>query len=272
MVTLRWAPLPSAAITSYNIYRSIVGFQATIPDDSLDGLTLILSLNGHANQTFTFDSGDPVARINATIQNGIAVLSDDARSFFVRASDEVNIIGGTALTLLGLSVRDITALSESTFITNIPVNADPLVVLEYDDPDGLLQDYYAISTVDTNSSESNLTDFIQPMTATGPLCTITGLIVDSQGNRIVDTTITATIETMPQTVSGAGIITTPVTVRTDSAGRFRLPLLQGALVRLEVPVLRYARVIKVPTTSTADFLTLPINRSYQFNDRDQAGG
>lgn len=273
MNILRWAPFPEADIASYHVYRSIIGFRALVltPPD-LDGKTLQLKMNGGTLQTITFDllSG-PVAKINATLTGGRAYTSiDDPLYFYVRsdvreAPGSVQIVGGTALVSLGLATRTITEKSEVTLIAVVAALLDPLLVVEYEDKDGVLQDWYAISSIDQLANESLKTAFLQPISTTGKICVLEGVIVDMQGVRVPDAEITARLIAHPQTGTDAvGITLGPVNTLSGPDGRFSLPLLQGAQVFLEIPAIRFSKNIGVPAKSFEFITDLLVDLDYRY--------
>src|SRR5208282_1509497 len=153
---------------------SIIGFEAPLGTPGVyNGLTLILNINGTGNQTFTFNGVDsPITTINATIVGGKAYLSYDGLNFFVRdnlrvAPGNIQIVGGTAVAPLGLSARIIAQLSENFLIANVPFNVNPDQLVTYIDQNGVLQDYYAITTLDPLDNESLKTPFRQAISFTG---------------------------------------------------------------------------------------------------------
>lgn len=271
MITLRWSQVPGADVASYRVYRSIVGFRATMaPLSTLSGKTLQLRMNGGPLQTFTFDGTTPIVDlINATITGGKAYASCDGASFFVRSNDRcdgsVEIVGGTALTDLGLSARIITAKSEEEMIAVVPAPSDPTEVVEYEDKDGVLEDWYRITSVNSFGVESQPTQYKQPIESSGPLCIIEGLVTDLRGIRLVDAEITATIQVPPERDHLSSFISKePVTVYTNPDGRFSIALLQGALIRLEIPAIGYSRYITVPEKSYINIKDARVDLDYQF--------
>lgn len=273
MNTLRWAPFPGADVVSYKIYRSMIGFRGTlVPVSSLNGLTLQLQMNGSATQTITFDGTTAIVdRINALLQGGRAyVSSNDPAYFYVRsdvrvAPGSINILSGTAHTSLGITSRLITEKSEWELISTVPAGSDPNAVIECSDPDGACEDWYAISTVNHMGDESAMTPPQQPMTYTGKLCVIEGLVTNLQGVRIPDAEVTATLIKYPQRFHKTPYITLdPVTVLTGSDGRFSIPLLQGALVELTIPAAGFSRSITVPD-KPCEFLTdIHVDLGYRY--------
>lgn len=249
-----------------------MGFRAPIvPLAALSGKTLQLKLNGGPTQTFTFNGTTPIVDlINATISGGKAYLSCDGNSFFVRSNDRcegsVEIVGGTALGDLGLSPRIITAKSEEEQIATVPAPADETELVEYQDCDGVLEDWYRITSVSSGGAESIPTEYRQSIQASGPLCIIEGLVTDLFGARIADAEVIATVQVPPERDCLSSFISKePVTVLTGTNGRFSIALLQGALVRLEIPAIGYSRNITVPEKSYIDIRDVKVDLDYQFN-------
>lgn len=263
MITLRWAPFPEADVLKYNVYRSIVGFCISVPGSlvGLNGLTLRIKFNEEADFTVTFNELDPIEeQINAVAIGGHAFLSDDSTQIIVRsdireAPGRVEIFGdSTALAFIGITARVITEKSEDKKIATVDALVDPNAVVEFSDPDGALQDFYAITSVDSQNNESLKTQYLQPITNTGPVCVLEGIVYDLQGARIPDALVKATIQTPPDhagNLSAGNISKEPVTVCTGPDGRFSLVVLQCALIHLEIPEVKFSHMISVPQQSFA---------------------
>ena len=261
MITLRWAPYPDANIAGYKVYRSFIGFTGVIPlAEDIDGKTLELEVNGGSLQTFTFNATDSVIdTINDTIVGAEAFPSiADSDEFIVRsqlrdAPGSIKIVGGTGLLDLGLTIRTISEKSESILISSLEALEDPSESLIYDDLDGALQDWYAISTISGVGSESAKTPYRQAIQFTGPLCVMEGVVTDLQGARLVDEEVKAKIIRMPQESPVRSSISKEwVSTLSGPDGRFSLPLLQGTIVKFEVPILKFSRNIRIP------------NKAYEF--------
>lgn len=273
MITLRWAPFPEANVANYKVYRSIIGFRAPLISlATMNGKTLQLKLNGGATQTITFDGTTPVVnKINATLTGGRAYTSIADNTYFLLRSDlreapgSVQIIGGTALAPLGLTARTISEKSEDLLLATVAALVDPLELVEYDDEDGALQDFYAISTLDSFANESLKTAYLQPIATTGKICVMEGIIIDVQGVRVPDAEITAQLVAFPQSQAPAsGIGVEPVSTLSGPDGRFSLPLLQGAQVILEIPVLKFSKTIAVPAKSFEFITDLGVDLDYRY--------
>lgn len=268
---LRWAPLPGADIASYKVYRSIIGFHTNLPTPAtVAGKTLQLKMNGGSLQTITFSgSASLVDQINAVLLGGRAYLSYDTVSFLLRSDircgdGKVEIVGGTALGDLNLTVRTITEKSEDELLATVPAPVDPDAVVEYEDPDGVLGDWYAISVVNSMSQESTKTPWRQPITASGPLCIVEGLVITLQGARIPDAKVIATVQVPPESTEVISSISTqPVETLTGPDGRFSLPLLQCALVRLEIEAIGLSRMITIPEKSFVYLNDIRVDLDYR---------
>lgn len=274
MIILKWAPYPEASVGSYHVFRAIIGFLAPIPlPAALSGLTLQLALNGGSTQTITFDGvTDVITSINNVITGGQAYASIADNTKFLFRSDireapgSVQIVGGTALSVLGLTAMTLTQESNFVLLATVAALLDPTVLVEYDDPDGALQDYYQLTSLDTFGNESLPTTPQQPISSTGDLCVIEGIVTDLQGVRLVDKEVRAILKRAPTTLATGSLVDSHayITTLTGPDGRFSLPLLQDALVRLEIPATGYSRYIKVPDLAFAFITDLEVDTNYQF--------
>lgn len=273
MINLRWAPFPGADVVSYDLYRSMIGFKAAIVDPSLlSGLTLILKINGGAAQTITFDNSTPaVDKINATLKGAMAYLSLlEVGFFYVRndvrsAPGSIQIFGGSALPLLGLVQETIFEKSKDERIAEIPALSDPSLMVSYEDPDGVCQDWYAVSTVSSHGEESRKSPYRQPVTNTGQLCVLEGIVTDLQGVRLPDAEVTATLVKFPQESEKATQISLdPIVTRSGSDGRFSLAVLQGALIQLDIPAVGFSRNITVPPAAYEFVTDILVDLDYRY--------
>lgn len=266
MIILNWYKFPEATVSSYNVYRSIIGFKAPLVD--LNGKSLKLKIDGGPIQTITFNSTNVIDKINATLQKARAFPSFDGSSFIVRSNQRsspgsVEIVSSTALAPLGLTPRLITEKSEDFLIANIPSPVNPDDMVSYSDNDGVPQDWFAISTIDGLGTESMKTSFRQAIATSGPICVIEGLILDGQGVRIPDAEVTATVQIPPQKSCSSVITTQPIITQTGVDGRFSLALLQGIMVRLEIPSIGYGKIITVPNLPYVFLDDLQVDTEYQ---------
>jgi hypothetical protein len=267
VINLRWSRFPESDIVSYKLWRAIIGFEA--PMVNVIGKTLQLKLNGNSLQTITFSTSDNVADINLVLNGGKAYLSQGGTHFIVRsdlriAPGSIEIVGGTALTDLGLTAKLITEKSDGVHIASVVANPVLTTVEQYVDNDGILDDYYAISSINSLSVESLKTPWAQPINTAGPICVLEGVICNLQGVRIPDVQIIATLQTPPKDLSLAYITKTPITVISGIDGRFSLPLLQSALVKLEIPAIGYTRMVTVPDQSYIFIKDLLVDEDYTY--------
>lgn len=261
MITLNWVPLPGADVLSYRVYRSMIGFQVTLQlPASLAGQTLQLAFNGGLVQTVIFHGVlDIVSEINAQITGGRAFPAADplAPYCFVRsdvrtAPGSVLIVGGTAVVALNTPPRYITEKSEDMLLVTIPALVDPTATVTLTDADGVHDDFYAISTVNHLGDESLKSAYRQPVTSTGALCVLEGIVSDLSGRRVPDAEVTAALIGTPQSIlTGSHVSTKPLSTLSGSDGRYSLPVLQGMIVRIEIACIGYSRTITVPLTQFA---------------------
>lgn len=273
MITLRWAPFPGADVASYKVYRSMIGFSAPVlTPAALSGKTLQLKMNGGTTQTITFDAfATAVNKINATLVGGRAYPSISDRQYFLLRSDirsapgSVQIVGGTALTDLGLTARTIQEKSEDQVIAQVTANPDPAVTLEYNDPDGVCQDWYTVTSIDSHGTESAKAPYRQPASYTGQVCVMEGIVTNLQGVRMPDVEVVATLVRYPQEIGKCPQITLePITALTGSDGRFSIPLLQGALVEIDIQAVGFSRNITVPEKAYEFITDLQVDLDYRY--------
>ena len=274
-ITIKWLPFPGADVASYKLFRSMIGFRAdVVPLPTLDTKTLQLKFQGGPLLTVTFNAVDPIIdQINAVIvgNGGKAFDSNlDGTKFIVRstvreAPGSVEIVGGTALADLGLAVRTISEKSENDHIASIAALPDPEECVEFEDTDGAVEDYYAVSTIDGIGNESKLSPLKQAIEFTGDLCIVEGLIATGQGTRECDVEVRATLVLMPQTTANCAFISRePIDTLTDECGRFSFALLQGAHFQIDIPHIGYSRTICVPCEKYANLKEIEQDVSHQF--------
>jgi hypothetical protein len=130
----------------------------------------------------------------------------------------------------------------------------------------VLDDYYALTTIDSLGHESLKTSYRRPIDATGAICVIEGIIMDLQGKRVPNAAIMATPQVPPEDLGSSinNISTDTITEYSGPDGRFSLPLLQGALVRLEIPAIALARNISVPKCTYALINDIRIDLLYRY--------
>lgn len=272
MIKVKWVPIADADIAHFKIFRSMIGFKTTeeAPFGLVAGDTLQLKINDAITQTITFtgDSAiqDIVDLVNASISGGTAYASGDfliVRSNIRSEPGFITIVGGTALTKLGLTARTISAQSETELIGVVPFGTS-----EFEDADGVLEDYYGISTVDSLANESNISSLRQAINFSGPICVVEGCITDLQGRRIPDVKVTAKVITPPESVQDHTFITKDtLSVLSGEDGRFSLPLLQKAEVLFEIDGVRVSDPIFIPELPYVFFDSLDVSMEYYFKDR-----
>lgn len=252
MIMLKWARFPESDISAYRVYRSMIGFRAPLAD--LTGKDLVLKINGGNPQHFNFTGPSVVEAINSVITGGKASYSTDGIHFLLRsnmrqAPGSVEIVSGSAMAVLGLTPHLITERSEADFLGEFLASLDPNTSEQFSDNDGTLQDFYAVSSINSAAVESLKTPWQQAITTAGPLCVIEGIISDLQGVRIPDAEIIATIQVPPERLRMTYITKEPVRTLSSPDGRFSLPVLQGALVKLEIPQIGLTRMVTIPCKS-----------------------
>lgn len=281
MIKLNWLPLRGADILSYRVYRSMIGFKATLASPaSVAGLSLILALNNGTAQTITFSGTDDIiTQINAQLEGGkaYAAADPDAAYFFVRsdlreAPGSIEIFDSPALIELNLTARLITERSEDLFLTTVAALTDETLTVVYPDPDGVAQDYYAVSTVNHLTDESAKSAYRQAVTTTGNICVLEGIVEDLSGRRIADAKVTATLLGTPQQIAFGGQVSMrPLRTLSGPDGRYSVAVLQGMIIRLEIPLIGYSRAISVPTTLFAFVSDLDGDDAAQLKIDDNLG-
>lgn len=272
-IRLKWVPLPEADIQNSKIHRSMIGFKTPYeaPFGLIAGEDIVLKINNQDTQTITFpgDFGIDgiVIFLNANLVGARAYKSSYDNSLIVRsnlreAPGFIQVIGGSALSKLGQDPRIISEKSEVEIITTVP-GAESV----YADLDGVIQDYYAISTVDNFGNESKRCTLAQAVGFATPICVVEGKVIDLQGQRIPDVVVTAKIVTRPQITSGhSAIIKDELSVLTGEDGRFSLPLLQLSQVIFSINETRISDPIEIPEQDFVYFDDLPIYEDYRFID------
>ena len=274
MITLRWAPLEGADISTYKIYRAMIGVKTTFeaPFGLVNGDTLQLKLNDTSVQTITFDQDydidDLVDFVNANITGGTAYKVSGSDALIIRSNIRsepgfIVVDGGTAVSKLGLNVGPVSENSNMVLVGSVPFGTN-----DFEDGDGVLEDYYAISTIDSVGNESNLSNARQAINFTGPICVVEGCITDLQGKRVCDVKVTARIVNPPESVQDHSFITKEtMSTLTGEDGRFSLPLLQCARVIFEIDDVRVSDPISIPQLPYVFFDDLPIDYKYKLADQ-----
>jgi hypothetical protein len=269
MITLRWAPLENADIASYKIYRAMIGVKSSFEEPfGLSGDDLQLKVNNDNVQTIVFnDDLNVVLNINANLVGGTAYEATDTDHIIIRSNVRTSpgflvIVGGSAASKIGLPLATFSEASSMVHIGTIPFGET-----EFIDPDGVLEDYYAISTIDSGGNESNLSNPRQAINFTGPICVVEGCITDLQGKRVCDVKVLARIVTPPESVQDHSFITKKeISTLTGEDGRFSLPILQKASVIFEIDDTRISDPICIPERPYVFFDELPIDYNYKLKD------
>lgn len=273
MITLRWAPFPGADVVSYKIYRSMLGFIAPVlTPTALNGKTLQLKVNGGTTQTVTFDNTTPVIdKINATLVGARAYTSVANILYFLLRNDvrsapgSLQIVGGTSLVLLGLTPHTIQEKSEDSLLGQVAADPDPVAVVEFEDADGVCQDWYTVTSVDSHSVESAKAPYRQPTSYTGRVCVLEGIVANLQGVRMPDVEVIVTLIKYPQSVGSCPQITLePITTLTGGDGRFSIPVIQGALVNVDIQAVGFSRNITVPNKAYEFLTDLRVDLDYRY--------
>ncbi|HKU52227.1 MAG TPA: hypothetical protein VJQ25_07165 [Nitrospira sp.] len=273
MINLRWAPFPGSNVAEYKVYRSIIGFSApVVTPATLAGKTLVLKINGGNSQTITFSGTSPVIdQINAQLTGGKAFPSAASSTKFILRSNlrvapgSVQIVSGTALADLQLTARTIVEKSEDFLIATVPALEDPEQMVDWADPDGCPEDFYAIATVDSLANESTKTSFRQATAYTGAICVLEGIITDLQGVRYPDAHITIELTKYPQAIGKVPQITRGrLHFRSGPDGRFSIPVLQGALILFEIKEVQFSRPIEVPSLPYMFLTDIKVDLDYRY--------
>lgn len=273
MINLRWAPFPASDVASYKVYRSMIGFRGlVVPPATLAGKTLVLKTNGGTSQTITFAGvATVVAQITAQLTGGKAFLSqEDPAYFFVRsnirsAPGSIQIVSGTAMADLQLTARTITEKSESALVADLPALPDPLAMVDWQDPDGVPEDFYAVSSIDSYGNESLKTNFRQAIAYTGAICVLEGIVTDLQGVRYPDAEISIQLIRYPVATGKVPQITRgKLCFVTGPDGRFSIPVLQGALIQFEIKEVQFSREIEIPALAYQFLTDILVDLDYRY--------
>jgi hypothetical protein len=255
----------------------MIGLSLNIPSENLIGLTLELRVNGGSIQVITFTGNGLISDINAQATSLRAYPSANVGVSFIlvrntlrEAPGALSILGGTALSVLGLTPHDITQGSEYQLLATVTDLTPGDDMYEYSDPDGSLSDLYALTTLDSQGNESEKTAPRRASDFTGKVCVIEGLVHNIQGVRVPDVMVTVKPMAYAQSPSKSAYYTMEeVTVYSDPSGRFSIPLIQGARVQIDIPDLSFSKVIVVPATAYEFITTLPSDYDFRFASEGQ---
>jgi len=227
---------------------------------TLNGLTLVVSVDGGSDQTVTFASPNPVGvdaaidEINdqttgliATEESGAIRLTSDTTG----TSSTLEITGGTGLTALGFTLGDLDIGEDQHIALQAGVEN-----YEYDDQSGDISYWYKTQYYNTGSGGfSSLSDPIQGDVGTtlpsSELVTGTVDVVDPDGKPVEDMRIVFYNIYTPPLERGAYVaIGRTVTVTTDQAGHAEVSLIKGMIVDVTFAGTGVTRRIQIPD---ADF-------------------
>jgi len=82
-------------------------------------------------------------------------------------------------------------------------------------------------------------------------CEIRGTIQGLDGAPVAESQVRAVVQLTDQDqsgqfVSGIGATSEPIVVFTDDLGEFSLPVLQGAVIEIEIPAINLRKLVTVP--------------------------
>lgn len=261
-IEIKWARKTGSTVNTYSIWRAMVGFKAPIVN--LDTKTLELKINGQDLQTVTFGTGNLVSTLNSSLVGATASLANSGTEFILRsniktAPGSIEIVGGTALTDLGLTAKLITEKSDVQLIATQAANIVDTTIESFSDPDGIKEDWYAIS-----ADSGELSPMVKPIKTAYPLCSVEGIVCDLQGQPMVDVEVTATIQTAPSEVASSYITKDVVRVISNKDGIISLPLMQGALVKIEIPAIGLIKMVTIPAQSYIFLKDILVDEEYTY--------
>lgn len=274
MINLKWAKYPESDVVKYRIYKSIIGFNAIKAAPSvLLGKTLSFSFNGGAVQNILFHgTASIIDQINAAIVDGKAYQSlADSGFFYLRGNLRVSpgsleLKTCDALSILGLTAHIITEQSEMFQIGEISANQTDGSVELFSDADGSMYDFYAISSVNSIGDESLKTPLRQAVDTSGQLCVIEGFVCDIQGSRIPDAEIKITLQEIPKNMDNVFLTKEPILSYSGPDGKVSIPVLRGALVKVEISAVSLSRNVTIPDKAFVFLSDLLVDGTYQYNE------
>jgi hypothetical protein len=252
----------------------MIGFLTPLPAPFglVNGDTLILKINNQTSQTITFTSDmnatDLIAFLNNVLIGATAYIASGTQQIIIRSNMRVSpgyidIIGGTARSKMGIVNKTISERSDVQLVGTIPFGT-----VSFTDNDGVLEDFYGVSTIDNLGTESIISNLRQAINFSGPICVVEGCIIDLQGRRVADVSVKARIVSPPTHGGGHSFVTTKeVSTLTGEDGRFSLPLLQTARVIFEINDTKVCDPIAIPELPYTFFDDLGIDYKYMFEDR-----
>lgn len=272
MIILKWAKYPESDIVKYKIYKSILGFRAIKAAPSLLlGKTLSLKINDGLVQNILFHgTANVVDQINASIVDAKAYLSiEDPLYFYFRSNlreepAKVEILACDSLTVLGLTPHTVLAQSENFLIGELVANQQVGATEQFSDQDGSVYDFYAISSVNSVNDESLKTPFKQPVNTGGSLCIVEGFICDLQGSRVPDAEVKITLQQAPKDIDNAFLTKEPIVTYSGPDGKISIPVLRGALVKIEISEVSFSRNVTIPDKAFVLINDLLVDGTYQY--------
>jgi hypothetical protein len=88
---------------------------------------------------------------------------------------------------------------------------------------------------------------------------------EAQAKAKADAEVKATLKAIPHSSETASHVTLePVVTLSGVDGRFSLPLLQGALVQIEIPAVGFTRNVTIPAQPFAFITDLAVDLDYSF--------
>jgi hypothetical protein len=266
MITLRWSlfMVQEVDVDYYNVYRSMIGF--SFPKSAIGpASSLTIRVNGGDPQVLNIPQSNTAAYLNSVLVNAHAYEAYDGNSIIIRSAvrshpGSVRVESNT----LGLEERLITEKSESRIVAIHAASDGDGVVETFIDKDGFPEDFYSVSSTDLDGIESLQTPWIKPLQSLGAICVIEGSIVNLQGISVPDAEIIATLHETPKARPLTYITKEPIITRTNPDGRFSLPLLQGALVKLDIPAIGYTQMVTIPCRPYIFLQELLVDEGYTY--------
>ena len=225
------------------------------------GLLLVSNCFAASDSNLPYKEGELLIKFAPKADGKQLMIRDNTLGF-------IDVVGGTALTKLGQTVRRITEKSEAFLLRKILYGTN-----SYNDMLGLTNDWYTLSTVNPLGIESNPIPLKQAIPASGFLCHIQGYIIDLQGKRIPDVEISARLIAPPRDYNGAGsLLDTTMSTLSQEDGSFELAILQGTEVIFEINKTRVSDSVIVPYQDYVEWNTLPLHYGHWYIDNTSASG
>lgn len=226
---------------------------------SLSGKDLKIKVNGGAEQSVTFVSVDPISLNNVIGEiNGsiTGLLADNDGTGKLRLTGGLSgtggtleITGGTALAILGLSITAVNGLDQNI---NLQTGVSEY---EYDDLSGLASYWYRTRFYnETLGTFGGWSDWIQGSTgsavAAGELIIGKIMMADLDGSALAGMKVTLVNVYNPLSADGYFLAGRSKQIETDATGRAETVLIKGMLLDVVVEGTSVIRRIQVPSTGT----------------------